>query len=235
MLSVGFRRVEVLPVRVDYLQFAGQSEPALRSSDWLYVGRIVANKCQHELVQAFALYAKTFDPDARLVLIGDTLVRDYVDFVRAEAVRLGVADRVVVLGKVSDNRLAAAFMGAGVFVSLSEHEGFGVPIIEAMAARLPVVAYGAAAVPEVMGGAGILLRDKAPEVVAATAQALRADPAFRERLVERQSVRVEQVQAFDIPRFLERVVERASGARPSVRGPGPGALRDQLQPRHPQS
>jgi glycosyltransferase involved in cell wall biosynthesis len=211
MLSVGFRRVEVLPVRVDYMQFAGRSEPALRASDWLYVGRVVANKCQHELVQAFALYAKTFDPDARLVLIGDTKVREYVEFVQEEAGRLGIADRVVLLGKVSDNRLAAAFRGAGVFVSLSEHEGFGVPILEAMAAELPVVAYGAAAVPEVMGGAGILLRDKAPEVVAATAQALHADAAFRDRLVARQVVRVEQVQAFDVSSLLARVVDRASG------------------------
>jgi glycosyltransferase involved in cell wall biosynthesis len=223
MLSVGFRRVEVLPVRVDYSQFAGRSESALRSTDWLYVGRIVRNKCQHELVRAFSLYAKTFDADARLVLIGDTLVRDYVEDVRKEAARLGIADRVVMLGKVSDNRLASAFAGAGVFVSLSEHEGFGVPILEAMAAGLPVIAYGAAAVPEVMGGAGVLLRDKTPDVVAATSQALRADPALRDRLVARQYVRVEQVQAFDIESFLERVVDRASRHDPpcevQIQGP----------------
>lgn len=212
MLSVGFRRVEVLPVRVDYSQFANTSrDPALRSTDWLYVGRIVANKCQHELVRAFELYAKTFDADARLVLIGDTTVREYVERVRDEAVRLGIADRVVLLGKVSDSRLASAFAGAGVFVSLSEHEGFGVPLLEAMAGSLPVVAYAAAAVPEVMGGAGILLRDKSPEVVAATVQALRAGAALRDRLVARQLVRVEQVEAFDVHSFLTRVIHRASG------------------------
>ncbi len=212
MLAVGFRRVEVLPVRVDYSQFSRVSaDPAPRSSDWLYVGRIVGNKCQHELVQAFALYARTFDHEARLVLIGDTLVRDYVARVENEAVRLGVADRVVMLGKVSDTLLGSAFAGAGVFVSMSEHEGFGVPILEAMAAGLPVIAYGAAAVPEVMGGAGILLRDKDPEIVAATVQSLRTDPDFRDRLVARQLVRVEQVQEFDVRAILARVVDKASG------------------------
>ncbi|MGO9343045.1 MAG: glycosyltransferase [Acidimicrobiales bacterium] len=224
MLAVGFRRVEVLPVRVDYSQFSGLcTDPTMRSTDWLYVGRIVGNKCQHELVRAFALYARTFDHEARLVLIGDTKVRDYVARVEGEADRCGIADRVVMLGKVSDSRLGSAFAGAGVFVSMSEHEGFGVPILEAMAAGLPVVAFGAAAVPEVMGGAGILLRNKDPELVAATVQALRTDPALRERLVERQLVRVEQVQAFDVAALLERVVEKAAGAEPDcevqVQGP----------------
>jgi glycosyltransferase involved in cell wall biosynthesis len=224
MLSVGFRRVEVLPVRFDYSEFANQNlDTSMRSTDWLYVGRIVANKCQHELVRAFGLYSKTFDPGARLVLIGDTTVRDYVETVKGEASRLGISDRVVMLGKVSDNRLASAFAGAGVFVSLSEHEGFGVPLLEAMAGRLPVIAYAAAAVGETMGGAGILLRDKSPERVAATAQALRSDPQMRDRLVARQLVRVEQVGSFDIDSFLARVIERASGSTPAcevqVQGP----------------
>ena len=96
--------------------------------------------------------------------------------VRAEADASASADRVVILGKVSDSQLRSAFAGAGVFVSMSEHEGFGVPILEAMAAGVPVVAFGAAAIPETMGGAGVLLRTKDPAVVAATVQGVRSDP-----------------------------------------------------------
>jgi glycosyltransferase involved in cell wall biosynthesis len=214
MLAVGFGRVEVLPVRVDYSQFSGSPvDHALRSTDWLYVGRLVGNKRQHDLVRAFAIYVGTFDDDgARLVLIGDTSVQDnYVTFVREEAHRLGVGDRVVLLGKVSDSQLRSAFLGAGVYVSASEHEGFGVPILEAMAAGLPVVAYAAAAIPETMGGAGVLLRSKDPEFIAATAQALREDAKFRERLVARQFARVREVKNFDVRSLLKRVIERASG------------------------
>lgn len=212
MLKAGFERVEVLPVRVDYSQFENASGSILRSSDWLYVGRIVGNKCQHELVRAFAYYTG-FDPDSRLVLVGDTSMTDYVDYVKSEAQRLGVAGRVVLLGKVSDRQLVSAFAEAGVFVSLSEHEGFGVPVLEAMAAGVPVVCYGAAALPEVMGGAGILLRDKDPKIVAATVQALREDQELRRKLVARQKVRVGQVQRFDTRALLERVIDRASGTR----------------------
>ena len=214
MLAVGFRRVEVLPVRTDYSEFVPSSrEPGRRSTDWLYVGRIVGNKCQHELVRAFAVYVDNFeDGDARLVLVGDTVHADYVEVVKEEARRLGVGDRVVMLGKVSDRQLRSAFLGAGVFVSLSEHEGFGVPILEAMAARIPVVGYAAAAVPETMGGAGILLRTKEPEVVAATVQALRTDPDLQRKLVARQDVRVRDVQGFNVEGLLTRVISRASGA-----------------------
>ena len=105
---------------------------------------------------------------------------------------------MVILGKVSDTQLRSAFAGAGVFVSVSEHEGFGVPILEAMAAGVPVVAFGAAAVPETMGGAGVLLRTKDPAVVAATVQAVQSDPELRARLIERQFARIEQVGGFDI-------------------------------------
>jgi glycosyltransferase involved in cell wall biosynthesis len=214
MLAVGFRRVEVLPVRTNYSEFVPASrESGHRSTDWLYVGRIVGNKCQHELVRAFAVYVKSFDDkNARLVLIGDTSRADYVAVVREEARRLGVGDRVVLLGKVSDQQLRSAFVGAGVFVSLSEHEGFGVPILEAMAARVPVVAYGAAAVPETMGGAGILLRTKKPEIVAATVQALTTDPDLKAKLVARQDVRVLDVQSFNVEGLLAGVISRASGA-----------------------
>ncbi len=212
MLAAGFRRVEVMPVRVDFSQFTQLDRHAARvSSDWLYVGRLIGNKCQHELVRAFAIYSRTFDTEARLVLVGDTSADDYTSLVRSEADRLNVSDRMVILGKISDSHLRSAFAGAGVFVSMSEHEGFGVPILEAMAAGVPVVAFGAAAIPETMGGAGVLLRTKDPAVVAATVEGLRSDPELRQRLVERQFVRVEQVGRFDARRLLQKVIDRAAG------------------------
>ena len=224
MLRVGFRRAEVLPVRVDFSEFAQPSaRRSARSEDWLFVGRIVGNKCQHDLVHAFAAHAEAFGSDSRLVLIGDTSSREYVDLVRQQADTLGIGERVIMPGKISDRELRSAFARAGVFVSLSEHEGFGVPVLEAMAAGLPVVALGAAAIPETMGGAGILLRTKDAAIVAATVQSVLEDADLRTRLVERQFTRIHQVESFDAPRLLQRVISRASGAEPpleiQVQGP----------------
>jgi glycosyltransferase involved in cell wall biosynthesis len=212
MLEAGFRRVEVIPVRTDYSSFVpARRARDGRSRDWLYVGRIVGNKCQHRLVQAFAAYQRNFEPAARLVLVGDQSDGEYVGQVREEADRLGIADQVVLRGKVSDRDLCAAYAGAGVFVSLSEHEGFGVPLIEAMAAGVPVIAYGATAVPETLGGAGILLRTQDPDTVAATAHSVLTDPDLVDRLLKRQAVRVAQVESFDASRALRRIILRAGG------------------------
>ena len=224
MLAAGFRRVDVLPVKVDFREFTSATDgEGAGSKDWLYVGRLVGNKRQHELVKAFALYHRDFEPEARLILIGDTSVADYVDRVRQEADRAQVADRVVIRGKVPDDQLRSAFGAAGIFVSLSEHEGFGVPILEAMAARVPVVAYGAAAIPETMGGAGVLLRTDDPATVAATVHAVQSDPALRADLVDRQATRVRQLATFDTDGLLRRIIDRASGGRPpleiQVQGP----------------
>ena len=217
MLEAGFRRVDVIPVRVDFREFADAGRIAgLRGTDWLFVGRVVSSKCQHLLVEAFAAYSRTFDPRARLVLVGSTADEEYRRRVVATATRFGIEDRVQLRGKVSDRELREAFASASVYVSLSEHEGFGVPLLEAMAAGLPVVAYASSAVPETMGGAGILLRTQDPATVAATVRAVHLDGELRNRLCDRQESRVAQVGRFDLTAALRRTVDRAAGLVPPL-------------------
>ncbi len=224
MLATGFRRVDVIPVRIDYSEFEAAGRiGGPRSTDWMFVGRVVPNKCQHLLIEAFAAYSRTFDARARLHLVGGTTDERYRAELVRTAARLRIEDRVLFRGKVPDRELRAVFAGAGAYVSLSDHEGFGVPLLEAMAARLPVVAYASSAVPETLGGAGVLLRTQDPTTVAATVEALDTDPGLRQRLLDRQSTRVAQVSSFDLPGALERVVARASGDVPpleiQVQGP----------------
>src|SRR5262249_7743849 len=134
-----------------------------------------------------------------------------------------VADRVELKGKLLHRDLLTTYRESGLFVCLSEHEGFGVPLIEAMAAALPVMALARAAVPETLRRAGILLPRKDPWDVAALAKVGLDDDALRERLVERQFERVEQVESFDVDGTLEAVIEEAvSGTRPlrvQIQGP----------------
>jgi FkbM family methyltransferase len=154
----------------------------------LFVGRVCAAKRQRELVDAYAAFAARFARPSRLVLVGrhdgdaDPVVRD----IRARATAHGIDGQVVLTGLVSDDALHAQYAAADIFVCLSEHEGFCVPLMEAVAHGLPVLARPAGAIPFTLGDAGGLLADDAPQAVAASIAALASDPDRRASLCAAQ-------------------------------------------------
>lgn len=191
-LRVGYRHVEVAPVLVDFgvLRTVDQDElerliSTKRSTDWLFVGRLCPNKAQHDLIVAFAAFRRTSDPSARLFLVGGATPLAYETALRHLVADLGLEGSVVLTGSVPPPVLAAHYQAADIFVSLSEHEGFCVPVLEAWHTDLPVVALAAAAVPETVGGAGLLLPSKGSPAFTATAVArVVGDAGLRRRLVE---------------------------------------------------
>lgn len=162
--AVGFADVRVSPVMwrlgVEDAPGRGEREPVV-----LFVGRVVSNKRHEDLVAAMAMIHDEH-PDARLVLVGSPAIDGYGRALTTLIGRLGLSEVVEFTGPVSDAELTAWYRRASVFLCLSEHEGFCVPVVEAMAAGLPVVGFRAAAVPETMAGAGIVLGDKRPATVA---------------------------------------------------------------------
>lgn len=132
----------------------------------LFVGRGAPNKCQHDLILATAALADCgVHADLRLIGSwgGNAAYRDRCERLAREC---GVSPRVHILGSVDDDRMDEEFRNADVFLCLSEHEGYGVPLAQAIEAGIPIVAYAAGAVPETVGGAGLLLNDKSPSMVA---------------------------------------------------------------------
>ena len=162
--------------------------------DAVFVGRIVPNKAQHDLVKLVATYEKLYGNPLRMHLVGSAACVPYAEAVEAYAARLGVAARVHVTGAVTPAELAAYYRAADVFVSASEHEGFCVPVIEALACDTPVVAFAAAAVPETLRDGGIALPTKASPVLAAAVHRVVSDETLRADLRARGAQRV---QAFD--------------------------------------
>ncbi|MDE0604144.1 MAG: glycosyltransferase [bacterium] len=160
----------------------------------LFVGRLAPNKCQHDLIAAFAVLSR-FRPEARLVLVGQASPPQYLHSLKSLARRLGVHSRVVFAGKVSDKNLLQWYQLSDVLACTSEHEGFGVPLVEAMANGLPVVAYDAAAVAETVQDAGIVIRDKRPVTMALALHRVLSDGQLRQSLRDRG---VKSAQRFDI-------------------------------------
>lgn len=122
----------------------------------LFVGRLAPNKRVAVLIEAISQLID-LTPAVHAVLIGDAsdCYADELRRCRELASHLGVADRLHVLGQVDDDRLRDAYRSADVLVLPSRHEGFGIPVLEAMASGLPVLAARAAALPETVAGAGL--------------------------------------------------------------------------------
>jgi len=176
--------VELPPVSPDPAARAALAARAAgRGPWWLSVGRLAPNKAHQDAIAA--LFAARADgaPGAHLTIVGSPPEPNYGRALRRYVADLGLDDAVEFVSGISPGELAARYAAADVLVMLSEHEGFGVPLVEAMSQGLPVVAFDAGAVGEVVGGAGVLLRDKGPRRVAAEVAALLADPGRRDALV----------------------------------------------------
>ncbi|MGH9036907.1 MAG: glycosyltransferase [Acidimicrobiia bacterium] len=196
----GYRQTSVAPILIDFSEYDAPPDAAtlgrLRrraeggGAHWLFVGRLSANKCQHDVIGAFAVYRRLYDPRARLSIVGGRTALLYSRALQLLAADLGVADAVDFAEALSFDRLLAYFSTADVFVSLSEHEGFCVPVLEAMHFSVPVVAYSSTAVPETVADAALLLDDKDPLVVATAVHRVLTDGPFRERLVAAGTARV---------------------------------------------
>lgn len=158
-------------------------------SVWLFVAQLLPHKGQHALIEALAFYHAAYEPNARLHLVGRETSSDYAGALRRLVGALGLGDVVDFEGSVSDGELAAFYAGADVFVGCSAHEGFGAPLIEAMHHRLPVIAFGAAAAPETIGEAGLILPSRSPSLVAAAVHRVLSDECLRTGMVDAGSTR----------------------------------------------
>lgn len=200
--QLGYTRTGVSMLMMDRSNFDLPSNPRRRAeltaarerggADWLYVGQMIPHKSQHDLVMGFAAYLKAYDGAARLHIVGRDSCPPYALGVRHLAAALGVSDSIVFEGSISAEELAALYETCDVFVGCSDHEGFCAPLLEAMHHGLPIVVYGAGAVPETVAEAGVVLPSKEPAVVAAAVQRVLHDDGLRSGLVEAGLDRAEQ-------------------------------------------
>jgi glycosyltransferase involved in cell wall biosynthesis len=211
--AFGFPRSGVLPIAVNTQRItAAPPRPALERilSDGLinilFVGRIVPNKKIEDHIRLAEMYKRYVDSYYRFIFVGryDGLPRYYAQVRALIAEYQMLPDRFWFTGPVPDEDLAAFYRWADAYVSLSEHEGFCVPLVEAMAADVPIVAYAAGAVPETLGGAGLLFAPKDLEVAAELLGSVVYDRDVRAAVLEGQRRRL---QDFTPNRIEERLCQ----------------------------
>src|SRR5687767_2167932 len=213
--ALGFTPTGVMPIAVNTERITNAPRrPALEKIlgdgliNILFVGRIVPNKRIEDHIRLAEIYKRYIDNYYRFIFVGryDGLPR-YHAMVRALIVQYQMLpERFVFTGAVPGDDLAAYYRWADAYVSLSEHEGFCVPLVEAMAADVPVLAYGAGAVPETLGGAGVLFAPKDLEFAAEMLGTLVYDRPVRERVLEGQRRRLRDFAAGRIEARLTDVV-----------------------------
>jgi len=223
LLALGYHGTAVVPLLIDMhakndvpdralAEFLARRKAREGGADLLYVGKISPHKAPHDLVKMLDVLRRLYDPAARLHLVGSPLGEAYEPALRAFVKELGLDDAVFLPGSVSGAELEAYFQGADVFVCASDHEGFCVPLAEAMGHGVPIVAYGVTAVPETVAGAGLLLPDKSPLPFAAAVGRILGDASLRAVLSEAGRARA---AGFDLAASTARfvsLVEEAVGA-----------------------
>ena len=218
--EMGFSPTGVLPIALNTERITqAPRRPSLERilSDGLinilFVGRIVPNKKIEDHIRLGEIYKRYTDNYYRFIFVGryDGVPRYYAQVRALVSEFRMLPDRVWFTGPVPDADLAAFYRWADVYVSLSEHEGFCVPLVEAMAADVPVLAYAAGAVPETLGGAGVLFSPKDLELAAEAMAMLVYDRPFREAVIAGQRRRLEDFSTARFEASLNELITQFRG------------------------
>ncbi len=206
--TFGYGKTGVLPLLIDFSKFDREDDPIVRDiysgrkRTILFVGRVIPNKKLEDVIRTFYFYKKYYNPDSQLLLVGDYRGMERYLYALQELVHdLDIKD-VTFTGSVDFAELLSYFRLADVYLSMSEHEGFGVPLIESFYVDLPVVAYAAGAVEETMNGGGLLLREKDFSKTAALLDYLQKNESFRREIVASQKKALEKYSTDNVGRIL---------------------------------
>lgn len=197
--------IYVLPILVRFDHFSAEPSKTIietykgNSVNILFTGRVYPNKKQEDVIAAFAAYKEKYQKNAKLFLVGSIAKGNYYPSLLAYAAKLGVSDSVIFTGHVTFAEYLAYYYIADIYLCMSAHEGFCIPLAEAMYFGIPIIAHASTAVPDTLGGSGILLYSRVPEAIAEIMDTVVTNDGYRQEIIDGQYARLEQLQ----PKVLE--------------------------------
>lgn len=207
--------IDVLPVVIPMKDYEKEPDRAVKeryNDDFvnvLFTGRIVPNKKQEDVINAFFHYQKYYNPKSRLFLVGTGQGTAYYESLCEYVKKLGVQN-VIFTGHISFGEMLAFYSIADLFLCMSEHEGFCIPLVEAMIFDIPIIAYQGTGVTETLKESGFPLFYKRPVEIAGIMNYIRTHDKIRDTLVKEQRVRLKdfgvEVVGGQLLKFLQKKI-----------------------------
>jgi glycosyltransferase involved in cell wall biosynthesis len=203
---------EVLELPIDPKRWTESTNPGIasllqqdKSLHLLHVGRLATNKCIEDVLRTFYFLHHFVEKKSKLWIAGIDIDTEIYSFsLKQLARKLNIDHAVEFTGGLADSEIRALYENSSVYLCMSEHEGFCLPLIEAMHFGLPVVAFDSSAVPDTVGDGGIIIREKRYDEIACLIAKLYRDSGLRGELIARGKKRVEDLS---YERFVRRVRE----------------------------
>lgn len=220
LISMGYDKdkIKAIPIILDYKDFERVPDQAIiqkygnsGNTNFLFVGRIVPNKKQENIIRAFAFYKKQFNSNAKLFLVGTPFSDDYYNALNDYIAVLGLKNDVIMTGHISFEEILGFYSVADIFLCMSEHEGFCVPLLEAMLFHVPILAYDTTAIKYTLNGSGVLLQDNNPVLFANIADYILKNDEFKQNILLKQNDRLRELRDDIIKTELLEAIESVIG------------------------
>ena len=213
--DLGYKNaIDVLPIVVPFEDYRKEpSQDIIKKykdgrRNIVFTGRVAPNKCHQDIIAAFACYKKYYNSEARLFLVGSYKESDTYYRKLKRYIELLEVEDVVFTGHIKFEEILAYYTIADIFLCMSEHEGFCVPLIEAMFFEVPIIAYNCTAVPMTLGDGGILIEKKDPVEIAALINKILSDNVLNKQIKENQKKRLEDFQYDKVTGMFKKYLEK---------------------------
>jgi len=218
----GFENTGVLPIFSDFGKFDGIEndisgyDAKSGTVNFLFVGRLAPNKCHEDIIKSFFCYNRYINGNSRLYLVGSTHIKAYTAHLENLVKGLELEGSVVFAGKVKNEELADHYRNADVFLCMSEHEGFCVPLLEAMHFHIPIIAYKSTGIPYTLGGSGVLVGEKNYIKIAELINVILQDRQLKSRIVKRQDQRLVDFDRVHVREKITEIIDTISQEAPDT-------------------
>lgn len=210
LIKAGYKcKIDVLPILIAFEDYDKKPDEFLLKkykdgiTNVIFTGRIAGNKCQQDVIHAFGLYQKYYNPNSRLILVGNDGGYEKYKQKMQKYAQFNCVKNIIFTGHIKFSEILAYYKVADLFLCMSEHEGFCVPLVEAMYFHIPVIAYNSSAIGETLGKGGVLVNDKNALEIAGLMNKVLNDKELQKKIIANQD---ERLKDFAHEKIIDRFI-----------------------------